>query len=230
MHPSQLTPRVPPTLISPTETTNIIAPPRVPAQIKSLPPRVAAPITAPRVDFRQPHHIPQTPQQSPEIRCTRTSATMIPADIEVPFYTDPQTNTSNLIGPNDELMPHRYSLRSQVNCVLDTTPCSPQQANAVLEEGSGGILEYRHLIKGPDRKIWKTSCANDFGRLAQGIGTQMPQGANTIFFIPRHQVPKGRNVSYVKPVATIQPNKAEVNCVRLTAGVGQIRLPRPNGY
>ena len=114
---------------------------------------------------------------------------MIPADIEVPFDTDPQTDTPNLIEPDDEPMPPRYSLRSQVNCIIDTTTLSPPQANVVLEERSGDMLEYRHLIKGPDRNIWKTSCADDFGRLAQGIGTRMPQGTNAIFFIPRHKVP-----------------------------------------
>ena len=46
----------------------------------------------------------------------------------------------------------------------------------------------------------------------------MTLGTNTIFFVPFEKVPKDRKVSYVKPVATIRPNKAEVNRVRLTAG------------
>ena len=106
-------------------------------------------------------------------------------------------------------------------------PIAQLQANAVIEEASGDVLEYRHLVKGPNRKIWETSCANDFGRLAQGIGTRMPQGTNTIYFIPRRQVPAGRKVSYVKPVATIRPNKAEVNRVRLTAGGDKLDYPGP---
>ena len=53
----------------------------------------------------------------------------------------------------------------------------------------------------------------------------MPNGTNTIFFIPFGAVPKDKKVSYVKPVATIRPNKAEVNRVRLTAGGDKLEYP-----
>ena len=53
----------------------------------------------------------------------------------------------------------------------------------------------------------------------------MPKGTNTIFFVPRSKVPNDLKVSYVKPVATIFPNKTEVNRVRLTAGGDKLEYP-----
>ena len=38
--------------------------------------------------------------------------------------------------------------------------------NAVLDITTGEMLEYRHLIKGPDKVLWKKVLANDLGRLA----------------------------------------------------------------
>ena len=125
------------------------------------------------------------------------------------------TAASNIIEPdNDNQVASRYNLRSQAHYVLDaTTPLLVEKFNSVLENVSGNLLEYRHLIKGPNIAIWTRSLANDFGRLAQGVETRMPKGTNIIFFIPRHQVLKNRKISYIKPVVTIQPNKVEVNRV-----------------
>ena len=53
----------------------------------------------------------------------------------------------------------------------------------------------------------------------------MASGTNTIFFVPISAVPKDRKVSYIKPVATIRPNKAEVNRVQLTAGGDRLEYP-----
>ena len=80
-------------------------------------------------------------------------------------------------------------------------------ANTVIDTDTGQTLEYSHLTRGPDKDIWKTSLANKLGRLAQGVGTIMPTGTNTVFFIPRSAIPAGRTVTYSQLVASIQPNK-----------------------
>ena len=59
----------------------------------------------------------------------------------------------------------------------------------------------------------------------KGVGTRMPTGTNTIFFIPKSKVPNDRKVSYINPVASIRPNKAEVYRVRLTAGGNRLEYP-----
>lgn len=69
------------------------------------------------------------------------------------------------------------------------------------------------------------SCANGFGRLAQCVGTIMSTGTNTIFFISHTKPSKGRQASYIKPVASIRPNKTEINRVRLTACGDNLEYP-----
>ena len=89
----------------------------------------------------------------------------------------------------------------------------------------GDMLHYRQLTNGPDAAVWGKACANDFGRLVQGVGTRLPTDTNTIFLIPYSQVPKDRKISYVNPVASIRPNKAEIYQVRLTAGGDRLDYP-----
>ena len=88
--------------------------------------------------------------------------------------TPPPVESSNLcsmancvIDATTPLPVKNYNLRSEANCVLDATmPLPVKNANSVLEDVSGNLLEYRHLIKGPDVAIWTRSLANNFGRLA----------------------------------------------------------------
>ena len=62
------------------------------------------------------------------------------------------------------------------------------------------------------------SFANEIGQLEQGVGTRIPSGTITIFFIPKDKVPSGRTVYYGRIVAEIRPQKAEINLIRLTVG------------
>ena len=56
-------------------------------------------------------------------------------------------------------------------------------AAAVLDEETGEILEYRHLIKKPKlREQWGYSFGNEVGRLARGMPGRNT-GTNTIYFI-----------------------------------------------
>jgi hypothetical protein len=93
-------------------------------------------------------------------------------------------------------------------------------------------MNYRFLIKGPDRALWLRSMANDLGQLAQGVGSNHPApdritGTNTLFFIPKTSVPKGRQVTYCKQEASIRPTKAETHCVRNCAGGDCLDFPGP---
>jgi hypothetical protein len=91
-------------------------------------------------------------------------------------------------------------------------------ANAVINEETGASLEYRHLINDTSTfPIWNKAAANEFGRLAQGVGDRVA-GSDTIFFIPRQAVPKGKIVTYRRFVVDIRPNKSETHRVHLTVG------------
>jgi hypothetical protein len=172
-------------------------------------PRVA-PNTPP--DTNRLPRVPGTPVITPRVAATspRVPVTAPPNDRALPHLIQPE--------PDDPALP-RYRLRSSVNHV--TTP----QANAVIDEVTGQSLEYRALSTGPDKSIWITALANDLGRLAQGVGTRMPTGTNTIVFIKRHAVPTGRQVTYGRLVSSIRPTKAETHRVRVTVGGDKLDFP-----
>ena len=92
-------------------------------------------------------------------------------------------------------------------------------ANSVTDKVTGKSLEYRHLLRGPNKYVWTRSLANDLCRLAQGVGTRMPTGTNTVFFVQCRDLPAGRKVTYSCLVLSIRPHKTEKHCVRITVAV-----------
>ena len=99
------------------------------------------------------------------------------------------------------------------------------QASSVIDPTTGSSLEYRHKIKGTTKAIWENSFANEIGRLAQGVGTRMPSGTNTFFFIPKVKISAGRTETYGRIVAEIRSQKSETHRTRLTVGGNLINLP-----
>ena len=76
-------------------------------------------------------------------------------------------------------------------------------------------MGYRQLITDPNtKKVWLHSAANEFGRLAQGVGDRI-NGTNTIRFMSFQEVPKGRSVTYARFVCELRPMKAEVERTQL---------------
>ena len=69
-----------------------------------------------------------------------------------------------------------------------------EQDNVVIDPTSRQALKYWHLICGPNGDNWIRDLANDLGRLAQGVGTRMPTGTNTVFFIGKSAIPQGCKV------------------------------------
>ena len=79
--------------------------------------------------------------------------------------------------------------------------------NAIIDPKSGKSLEFRHLIQNPaTQKIWNKSFANELGRLADGVSDRV-KGTNTIKFIPKSLVPKGRKVTYGRIVVDFRPSQ-----------------------
>jgi hypothetical protein len=64
-----------------------------------------------------------------------------------------------------------------------------ETVHAIFDKESGKMLKYRKLITHPKyREAWAHSSANEFGRLAQGVGNQI-MGTDTIFFITKQDIP-----------------------------------------
>jgi hypothetical protein len=86
-----------------------------------------------------------------------------------------------------------------------------ESASPVLDQDTGKMLEYCQLLRNPKHEaIWSKAGANEFGRLAQGVGGRI-DGTNTIFFIHKHEIPQDRlkDVTYIKFVSSIQTEKED---------------------
>jgi hypothetical protein len=103
-----------------------------------------------------------------------------------------------------------------------------KQAMAVMNADTGKLLNYRQLMRSTKyRQAWSLSSANEFGRLANGIGGRKKHPTNTIEFIFQHEVPteQMKDVTYGKFVCTVRPEKAEPNQTRFTVEGDRINYP-----
>jgi hypothetical protein len=90
-------------------------------------------------------------------------------------------------------------------------------ANAVICPETGKYLKHQELITKLRYKIkWMRSTANEINRL---------YNTNTIRFIRRSDIPKGRKVTYGSFVVDIKDHKEEKERTRLTVGGDQIEYP-----
>jgi hypothetical protein len=106
--------------------------------------------------------------------------------------------------------PIAFTSNQNINLPIQRNPQTMPKDNSVINEDTGASLEYRHLIKDDSTfPVWNKAAANEFGRLAQGVGYHI-EGSNTIFFIPRQAVPKGNIITYGRFVVDICPNKSEI--------------------
>jgi hypothetical protein len=117
---------------------------------------------------------------------------------------------------------HCFSISSQTKYTQQQSTntdiiISPEMANAVFCPETGKSLKHQELIT---KLRYKMKCmkstANEINRLFN---------TNTIRFIRRSDVPKGRKVTYGSFVVDIKDHKDERECTRLTVGGDQIEYP-----
>ena len=81
------------------------------------------------------------------------------------------------------------------------------QAMAVMDADTGKLLNYRQLMGSTKYKeeAWSLSSANEFGRLAQGIGVRIKNPTNTTEFIFQQEIPTERlkDITYEQFVCTV---------------------------
>jgi hypothetical protein len=79
--------------------------------------------------------------------------------------------------------------------------------HVVVDPVTGASMDYCHSIPDPSSKdIWEHSCANEFRRLAQGI--RDIKGTDTITFIHKSKIPRGRRATY--PMICVRYPPAEI--------------------
>ena len=102
------------------------------------------------------------------------------------------------------------------------------EAMAVMDAETGKLMNYRQLMQSATHKeVWSKSSANEFGRLANGVGGRIKNPTNTIKFIRRGEVPhdRRRDVTYGQFVCTIRPEKEEQHRTRFTVGGDRVNYP-----
>ena len=123
-------------------------------------------------------------------RVQQTIFANISKPAETPANETPATNTiirRNSITLTQESMLASIQLRqTEINArTLASRKFPRHMLNEVLNEDTGELIEYRHLIGDPKyREIWGQAYGNELGRLAQGMEGRV-KGTNTIFFIPK---------------------------------------------
>jgi hypothetical protein len=93
-------------------------------------------------------------------------------------------------------------------------------ASAVLDEETGDLLEYRHLLKNPKyRDIWSKSFGTEIRRLATTT--------ETIVFMSKSMIPQNRrnDITYGRIVCTYRSEKKDPNRTRITMGGNLINYP-----
>ena len=143
----------------------------------------------------------------------------------IPPEDDPWEETKNYIHKYNTRSSSRYAFAAAIlkhNTFIHNVQSPPEFINHILHPKTGNVCTYTILvtgtIPGQSATVWEKELENDFGRLANGVGTRMPIGSNTIKFITRTQVPRDRKVTYGNMVCDIRPQKAEKQRVRLTVG------------
>jgi hypothetical protein len=195
--------------------------PRVTPRVNSshvAPPRVPTPLPPTTVIHITPHpasvNAPYIPQGMAGVNLFDTFE-----EEHMTTPTIPQYNTRALARQHAAHQAQTLSPRIFRPIAFTSPQHIPMpMANSVINEDTGASLEYRHLIKDDSTfTVWNKAAANEFVRLAQGVGGRI-EGSNTIFFIPRQAVPKGKIITYGRFVVDIRPNKSEIHRVRLTVG------------
>jgi hypothetical protein len=116
---------------------------------------------------------------------------------------------------------HCFSISAETKCTHPSNTndviSSPEMVNALICPETGKSLKHQELITNLRHKIkWMRSTANEITRL---------YNTNTIRFIRRSNIPKGRKVTYGSFVVDIKDNKEEKERTRLTVGGDQIEYP-----
>ena len=120
-----------------------------------------------------------------------------------------------------------------VDTIPDTTPVTrtmrfaddtvvTHYAYTVIDPATGASLEYPALLRGPDSTKWEHGTSLEIGRLTQGCLPYTTKGSETMFFIRHTEKPADRIATYLRIVAALKLNKAEMYRIRFTVGGDRI--------
>ena len=195
--------------------------PRVPPIPKTIPPRVSPqpPITTaavlpPRVPPLATHPVNPRYNLRPRQQANAVHATPSPSHHRL--YTNYKHHAVEQL---QFLPPFRGHSQPHTSAQYHSDIC------AAVFDDAGKKLNYRQLIGNPATNgTWSTSAANEFGRLAQGVGDRIT-GTDTIFFITKDQMPADRRATYMTFVCDHKPHKKEKDRTRIVVGGDLVDYP-----
>ena len=126
---------------------------------------------------------------------------------------------------NAPLTIHRHSTRLKLARVANVLQLEHKQSQRHIPvtmpfladiENPPNQLKHKDLIKTPDEGKWKRGLCNEIGRLGQGH--RDVKGRDTIFFIPKSEVLKGKKVTCARMLCYIRPHKNKTRVFRITSG------------
>jgi hypothetical protein len=167
----------------------------------SAPPRVQTTVSPARVDTRNPNkmpikHIisPRSPPNSHRRQPTPRRKVITPQSHGMVRRSARQQNLSqDMMAETLPQVNHCFSISANTTCCHTSNPKTPivllpEMANAAICPETGKSLKHQELITKLKYKIkWMRSMANEINRL---------YNTNTIRFIRRSDIPKGRKVTY----------------------------------
>jgi hypothetical protein len=116
-----------------------------------------------------------------------------------------------------QILTHVINLNPKIRVISKEVIILPAMANAVICPETGKSLKHHELITKLRYKIkWIRSTENEINKL---------YNTNTIRFIRKSNIPKGRKVTYGSFVVYIKDHKEEKARTRLTVGGDQIEYP-----
>jgi hypothetical protein len=208
--------------LTPKDVIENTAPQRV--QTTVSPPRVAG--TDAEQIYLQPISSSQSTPNSHRRQKTPTRRIVTPQTPHVMMRRSArQQNVSqDMMAETINQANHCFAISAQPKTQYTNKPISntevillPEMANAVICPETGKSLKHQELITKLRYKIkWMRSTANKINRLCN---------TNTIRFIRRSDIPKGREVTYGSFVVDIKDHKEEKERTRLTVGGDQIEYP-----
>jgi hypothetical protein len=197
----------------------------------NAPQRVHNTVSPPRVAGTDPEHIslqPISPSQSTpnshhrQKTPVRRIVTQQTPHIMVRRSARQQNVSQDMMAETINQAHHCFSISAQTKYTHQPTAKTgvivlPEMANAVICPETGKSLKHQELITKLKYKIkLMRSTANEINRT---------YNTNTIRFIRRSDIPKGRKVTYGSFVVDIKDHKEEKERTRLTVGGDQIEYP-----
>jgi hypothetical protein len=190
-----------------------------------------------------PNDNPDAPSPTPPMP-TPTPPT--PAPVIVESVSPPAVTFENSTGPKgrhhrkanhgkpNKSKSHHHKYGTRANnpspasaAHLEAVPAHWALHGNVLNPDTGKIAQYKELSQCSEGALWQRGNSLEIGPIAQGLGDIDPsvKGTNTMFFMDRNKVPKGRKVTYLNIISTYRPEKKDPHCVPWTCGGDQVKYP-----